>query len=471
MIRTLSQPGLNRKQPLRTTRLARSRARVSCFEQLERREVLDAALQVVHNSPYEAAALVDVYVNDALLLDNFAFRAATPFVTVPSGVNLKVDVTAADAPNNGSPVFTTTVNLAAGKSYVAIAAGDPGAAAGPTAFGIAVADYGRQAAANPANAEFLVFHGAPDAPAVDVIARGVGTLVNDIAYPQFDAGYLSVPPASYTIDVTLSNGLTRVRSFAADLSGAAGAALVVAASGFVAPAAGQPSFGLLAVFPDGTTALLSDLRPSVTGTSGADNFTAQLKSGSPGILEIKRGSQTTEFLALTNPVVSIEGLAGADRLTVNYPAPGQGNLPTIAFDGGGGYDSVIVNGSAGDDLIRLAEFQNLAAVSWLGTVAVKRVESIAVWAGAGHDTVDATRLSSVGATIDGGAGNDTLRGGKSHDVIFGGLGNDLLFGGDGNDSLFGGLGDDHLSGGPGFDLLIDLFGRNRFDDDKPRWWF
>lgn len=103
----------------------RHRPRRLLAEPLERREMLDAGLQVIHNSPYAAAAEVDVYVNDVLLLDDFAYQAATPFVTVPSGVDLKVDVTAANAPDNSSPVFTTTANLLADTSYVAIAAGDP----------------------------------------------------------------------------------------------------------------------------------------------------------------------------------------------------------------------------------------------------------------------------------------------------------------------------------------------------------
>ena len=415
------------------------------IEQLERREVLDAALQVVHNSPYEAAAEVDVYVNDALLLDDFAYGTATPFVNVPSGVNLKIDVTAPDAPDNSSPVFTTNAVLAADTSYVAIAAGDP-LGVGP-AFTIAVSDLGRQAADNPANAEFLVFHGAPDAPTVDVNARGVGTLVDDISFPEFAPDYLSVPPDSYTIDVTLSNGTTRVRSFEADLSSAAGAALVVAATGFVAPGPGQPDFGLLAVFADGTTALLPEVAPKVVGTNGRDHFTARLKE--PGVLEVSGAGQTTEFLALTNPVISIHGKRGNDRLRV-YQSSAD-TLPTIAFNGGRGYDSVFVHGSASDDVINIVETNELESLG-PGTLAVKRVESLTVRAGAGDDHVDASGVHSFGVTIFGGSGDDYLRGGKARDVIFGGLGNDTL------------------AGGPGFDLLIDFFGRNKRDDYRPWWW-
>jgi hypothetical protein len=47
-----------------------------------------ARVQVIHNSPDLAAAEVDVYLNDVLLLDDFAFRTATPFVRAFAFKNL-----------------------------------------------------------------------------------------------------------------------------------------------------------------------------------------------------------------------------------------------------------------------------------------------------------------------------------------------------------------------------------------------
>lgn len=57
------------------------------------------------------------------------------------------------------------------------------------------------------------------------------------------------------------------------------------------------------------------------------------------------------------------------------------------------------------------------------------------------------------ATINGGAGNDTLPGGFGQDEINGFGGNDSLSGLDGNDTLNGGLGNDTLKGGIGGDIL------------------
>lgn len=433
------------------------------IERLERREVMDASLQVIHNSPYAAAALVDVYVNDQLLLNDFAFRTATPFVNVPSGVNLKIDIAAADAPNNLAPVFTTNATLADGATYVAIAAGDPLAPGGPTAFNLAVSGAGRQASTTPGNAEFLVFHGAPDAPAVDVVARGIGTLINDISFPTFAADYLSVAPANYTIDVTLSDGSTRVRSFAADLSGAGGAAFVVAASGFVAPQAGQPEFGLLAVFADGTTALLPEVKPVFSGTNRSDDFTVRANPTKPGVFDVVRGFEVTSLLAITNSTITIEGGRGADTLRVRYPN-GSVTLPSIRFDGGAGNDRVLVYGSGEDDRIHLIENAAFAVNVPANTISLSNIESLTVWAGNGNDEIDASGLRRLRATIYGESGNDYLVGGEARDTIYGGWGNDRIAGNGGNDALFGQWGDDILFGGAGRNRLVGGFGKDTISE-------
>ena len=66
-----------------------------------------ARLQVIHNAADPLASEVDVYVNGDLLLDNFAFRTATPFVTVPAGVTLNIGV----APSTSTSANDTIKNI------------------------------------------------------------------------------------------------------------------------------------------------------------------------------------------------------------------------------------------------------------------------------------------------------------------------------------------------------------------------
>ncbi|HVK11736.1 MAG TPA: DUF4397 domain-containing protein [Gemmataceae bacterium] len=428
------------------------------LEALDVRDVPAAGLQVIHNSPYPAAAVVDVYVNDTRVLDDFAFRSATPFLDVPAGTPLKIDVVAAAAATNANPVFTATATLADGTNYVAAAIGEPGVATGPTAFTLAVSGLGREAAVNPARADLLVLHGAPDAPPVDVKVRGGPRLVNDLAYGDYDAGYDTVPPGAYTVDVTLADGITRVRSFTADLSGAAGAALVVAASGFVAPPAGGPDFGLLAVFPNGTTALLPVVAAGVEGTNRSDVFTA--REAAPGILRVAGPGGAVRFLAATNPTVTVDGKGGNDLLTAAYGA----GLPTLAFNGGAGRDAVLAAGTAGADTITAADTPaGLSLVVNGGTILATGIEALTASGGDGNDVIDASGVTSLPVAVAGGRGNDTIDGGSRDDLIDGGAGDDVIRGNDGNDFLFGGAGNDSLLGGNGDDVLIGLGGTDTAD--------
>ena len=218
-----------------------------------------ARLQVIHNAADVLADPVDIYLDGALLLDDFAFRAATPFIDAPAGVEINIGV----APGNSSSASDTlknfSVTLVNGDTYVAIANGvlDPASyAANPdgrsTAFTLFINAMARETGTS-SDVDFFVLHGSTDAPTVDVIARDVATLVDDAAYGDI-TGYINVPPAAYTLDLTLSDGTTLVESFVADLSGLGGGSAVVFASGFLTPGSNQngEAFGLFFALADGT---------------------------------------------------------------------------------------------------------------------------------------------------------------------------------------------------------------------------
>jgi hypothetical protein len=213
-----------------------------------------AKLQVIHNAADPAAASVDVYANGAPLLDNFAFRTATPFVDVPAGVPVIVSIAPGSSMSVGEAIFADTVTLESGKSYIAIANGvlNPSAfaangdpAAKPIAFDI-YALAGRTQAENAMMVDVMAFHGATDAPKVDIVAGG-SPVIPGLSYGSA-SGYLSLPPAVYDLGVAPSGG-NPIVTFRADLTQAAGASLTVVASGFLNPDAngGGPAFGLFAI--------------------------------------------------------------------------------------------------------------------------------------------------------------------------------------------------------------------------------
>lgn len=228
-----------------------------------------AQVQVIHNAADPAAAVVDIYIEEVSTenpaIPDFAFRSATGYLDLPAGTPLTVTIAPGNSSSASDGLASFVFTLAEGEAYQLIANGvlDPAAfAANPdgvaTAFTLLVNDAGQTASTEPDEVQFNVVHGATDAPAVDVVARGVATLVDGAAYTD-RTDYIGVPAGDYVIDITpAGSSETIVATFRAELSGAEGAALTVLASGFLNPAANQDgeAFGLLAVFPDGTTALL-----------------------------------------------------------------------------------------------------------------------------------------------------------------------------------------------------------------------
>ena len=217
-----------------------------------------ARVQVIHNSADAAAETVDVWLNDQLLIDDFMFRTASPFIDAPAGVDFDIVIQPSTSTDTTNALARFTYNLMGGSKYVLVANGivSPTGYDPATPFDIYVYDMGREMASDTMNTDVLVFHGSTDAPIVDVkeVALGAGTIVDDLAYGNFD-GYLELPTADYSLQIRNQAGNITVAQFGAPLAtlGLEGQALAVVASGFLNPANNNngPAFGLYAALPTG----------------------------------------------------------------------------------------------------------------------------------------------------------------------------------------------------------------------------
>lgn len=225
-----------------------------------------ARVQVIHNSADPAARQVDVYLNGGILLDDFKFRAASPFIDAPAGEEISVAIAPGTSESVADAIATFNYTLEEDETYVIVANGvlDPSSfGENPdgesTAFNLFVYAGAREAAEVDGNVDLLFFHGATDAPTVDGIARDVATIIDDATYGNFQ-GYVSVGAGKYLIDVTPGDDeSTIVTTARAYLQGAGGAAGVVFASGFLSTddeVEGSKSFKLMVALPDGTVRTL-----------------------------------------------------------------------------------------------------------------------------------------------------------------------------------------------------------------------
>src|SRR5262249_42588710 len=117
--------------------------------------------------------------------------------------------------------------------------------------------------------------------------------------------------------------------------------------------------------------------------------------------------------------------------------------------GDGQIDTVVINATNAADSITLTNNNGVITVSGLAeTVTITNFEAndkLVINGLGGDDVVNASGLTGMLLTANGGDGDD---------VLIGSAGDDVLTGGAGDDVLNGGPGQDILDGGPGNNVLI-----------------
>ncbi|MBE3567153.1 MAG: DUF4397 domain-containing protein [Thermogemmatispora sp.] len=149
----------------------------------------NALVRVVHASP--AAGNVDVFVDGGKLLSNFAFGTVTDYVSVAAGPH-RIQVAPAGKGIDAA-VINETVSVDADMAYTVAAIGDSASNLGLQAF----VDNNQLSSGM---AKVRVYHLSPNAGPVD-IATGGKTVISGLTYKNA-SDYLSVPPGSYTFNVT-----------------------------------------------------------------------------------------------------------------------------------------------------------------------------------------------------------------------------------------------------------------------------
>jgi hypothetical protein len=291
-------------------------------------------VQVIHNAPDPAADTVDVYVDGAKAIPDFAFRTATPFIPLLSNVNHTVAVAPAHSTSVSQAIATfPNINLLPDSNYVVTASGvvGTGFAANPegisTAFTLLIQQGAELHATSSGNFDFFAIHGSPDAPTVDISAEGVGILLNDVSY-KAQSGYFRVPATSYVLDVLDSTGSTVLARFDAPLGAFADSSAVVLASGFLSPSANNngPGFGLWVALPSG-----GNLIPltNTTGIKTISNATG-LKyypnptSGSLNVTSESNSLSNINVMDLNGNVLKTVSVNGGNSIQLNVSDLSEG---------------------------------------------------------------------------------------------------------------------------------------------------
>lgn len=175
--------------------------------------------------------------------------------------------------------------------------------------------------------------------------------------------------------------------------------------------------------------------------------------------------------------VAFNALGGADQITVNNLSGTDATQIDVNLAGTPGgntgdsaADNVIVNGTAGSDVMQVVgDASGIQVLGLTAALSVTHVEgtldTITLQGGAGDDVIEASAVAAGAAklVLDGGEGDDVIIGSAGDDVLIGGAGDDVLIGGGGNDILMAAPGNDIViqgfTAGAGLGDTLDLEGR------------
>ena len=192
------------------------------------------------------------------------------------------------------------------------------------------------------------------------------------------------------------------------------------------------------------------------GSAAAEVFTA---SGVGSELRLARNLGGVVMRAQDVETLALNALGGADLVTVNDLD--STDVTSLNLDlavgavGDAAADNVIVNGTAGTDIVQAVAVGATVQVTGLDPqVNVTGSESandrVTLNGLGGNDTLSGGALAALmQLTLDGGDGNDVLNSGNGADTLLGGSGNDSIDGNQGNDVALMGAGNDTFTWDPG----------------------
>ena len=149
----------------------------------------NAHVRVLHASP--DAPAVEIFVDGAKAVKSLSFPKVTPFLTVPAGAH-HLQVFPAGAPYSAKGgVINVTVPFKANVYYTVAAVG--------TLKTISARVFTDPIGMNNSKATVRFIHLSPNAPAVDIEAKGAGLIFKDVSFPNMAMAPIAVPAGSYTL--------------------------------------------------------------------------------------------------------------------------------------------------------------------------------------------------------------------------------------------------------------------------------
>jgi Ca2+-binding RTX toxin-like protein len=325
-------------------------------------------------------------------------------------------------------------------------------------------------------ADTVILNGTAGDDKISVVSSGTSVVVNGLAeqvtIKGFDAGLDNLVINGLGGDDTIDASKLRAGQVNLTLNGGDGNDTIIGSQGNDTVIGGRGNdVTFLGAGDDTFVWNPGDGSDIVEGQAGNDTLLFNGANVAENIDIAANGSRVRFTRDVANIVMDLNGvenidfnaLGGADTITVEdltgtnvsqvkvdlSATPGSGQ-------GDGAVDTVVVNGTAGNDVITVVNNNGVVTVTGLSeTVTITGFEAtdkLVINGLGGDDVIQASGLFGMQLVANGGDGND---------VLIGGLGGSTLSGGNGDDILIGGTGVDVLDGGPGSNVLIPGSGAPR----------
>jgi hypothetical protein len=216
-----------------------------------------ARMNLIHNSADLSIAIVDVYLDDKLLFDDFGFRTSSGYIDFPAEVHQSISF-APSGSNSVSDAFTSIpLFLENDETFVAVMTGlfNPAGYLPAPPFQLLIQSNAIEVSDDPTQTDILFYHGSTDEAGIDIKVSPLDvTLIDNIGYGAF-YDYIYFQTDNVQLTVTDVSGTFELNTYDAPLAGLGlqGSAIVLLASGFINPANNNdgPEFGLWAALPGG----------------------------------------------------------------------------------------------------------------------------------------------------------------------------------------------------------------------------
>ncbi|MBK6760176.1 MAG: DUF4397 domain-containing protein [Ignavibacteria bacterium] len=316
-------------------------------------------IQIIHNAPDPTLQVVDIYVNGVKTLDNFNFRKASPFQTLPANTPVVIGFAPFSSTAYKDTIKTVTLDpLRPGRSYHLIATGvvdtskyqhNPDGR--PFALTVSVLEGALETSSETGKTAVRVGHYSSDSPQITVKNASV-TLGSNLGYGDASPQYALVTPAIDTAWIyDLDN--KKVRGYVCDFRGNNKAVLLLA-SGFAKPDSNQngPSFKLILVdVGGGVNTNLAEVEPGTVSVDDENGLTSTWTIGP---------NPSSDFLTVNVPLAP--GIAPDDCSAELISASGS-----IVYKGAMTLNGTMLTASISVSPLSIGTYQ-LRVISASGTI-------------------------------------------------------------------------------------------------------